>query len=339
MQSESAEATDEAVFAACLRRLRAQNPPEEVGFFGPDSMHWRLFREPTLLLGGLRAILLQVANPLIGAGIAANSNFRSDLLGRARRTFVAMYELVFGGREEALEAARRVHNVHRRVEGTASAAEGNRWAGKHYRALCPELQAWVLGTCMDSAMLTHETFVEPVSAEDKERFYQESQCMALQFGLLPETRPASWAAFQRWMADELEGDGIVAGPTALELATDLFNSKYTRGPLDEVLTAGLLPPRWREAYGLRWGAAEQRGYAWGVRGIKAAVRGTPETLRHVTAYHQALYRIALARGQPASRYAWVLNRLDAWVDLPFSIRPVAAHGKDGPYGPGDGPGA
>ena len=65
------------------------------GLFTPASVTWRVHREAAVLLGGGRALLLQVAHPLVAAGVAAHSRFRSAPLERLRRTLDLMLTLVF----------------------------------------------------------------------------------------------------------------------------------------------------------------------------------------------------------------------------------------------------
>ncbi len=326
---------DREVFERCISELIRLSPDEASGVYGPDSLHWEVFREPILVVGGLRAIALQVAHPMVAAGVATNSRYRQDVIGRARRTFVAMYEMVFGSRGEAITASRRVFRLHNRVRSVVPEVETGPWAGEEVRAQDPRLLDWVLGTCLATGLDVFETFVRPLSLDEKRRYYQESMRMGMQFGLLPEHRQPDWDSFQRWFQAMLEGDELMASPQAREVVHDLFNNVVTRGPLDELITAALLPERWREAYGLRFGPTERR--AWGalVGGLRAARKAVPAPYRYVVAWHQAMHRVAVARGGRGTRYQRALNRLDSTVNLPFSIRPVAIHAEheDGAHAP------
>jgi len=317
--------SDQDVFARCQRRLREIPHDPVAGYYGPDSMHWVVFREPALVIGGLKAIALQMAHPRVAAGISQNSNFRKDVLGRAKRTFAAMYEMVFGDEAQAGEACRRVHALHARVRGTVASSGPPPWAGCPVRALDPELLSWVLATCLATALQVFDTFVRPLTLDEKRRYYLESMRMGLQFGLEPEHRPATWDAFQAWYDGMLEGDALIVTDAGREVVHELFNSPYTRGPVDETITAGLMTPRWREAYGLRWGGAERRAYTALVRGLRLANRSVPVPMRYAVAWHQAKYRMDLAGGRRGTAWARLINRLDARMDLPFSIRPIGLH--------------
>lgn len=308
---------DRERFRKCLDYMREHAAGELEGVYGPDSVAWEIHREPVILLGGLRAILLQIAHPAVAAGVSQSSNFRNDLLGRARRTYTAMYQLIFGGLREATGAAKRVHSLHSRVYGSLPDGAGS------YRANDPSLLLWVHATLIDTAMLIFETFVRPLGIEEKRRYYQETLRAAAYFGIPPEQMPPTLEDFYEWYSGELAGDRLSVGDTALELAGLLFNSPFTRGQFDEVLTAGLLPERWREAYRLPWGPGRQVAWELLKGSMRRGIHLTPPRLRYVTAWHQAQMRLALARGERPTIMARVLNTLDTYVDVPFSIRPVA----------------
>lgn len=314
---------DRERFRKCLDYMREHAAGEVEGVYGPDSVTWVLYREPVILLGGLRAILLQLAHPAVAHGISQNSNFRNDLLGRARRTYTAMYQLTFGGLPEATGAAKRIHSVHSRVYGAVPDGVGPRGAGP-YRANDPSLLRWVHATLIDTAMLTFDTFVRPLSIEEKRRYYQETLRAAAYFGLPPEQVPPTLESFYEWYNGELAGERLGVGDTALELAGMLFNSPFTRGQFDEALTAGLLPERWREAYRLPWGLGQRLTWKLLKGSMRRGIQLTPPKLRYVTAWHQAQMRLAIARGERPTIMARALNTIDSYVDVPFSIRPVAA---------------
>ncbi|WPB75793.1 oxygenase MpaB family protein [Archangium violaceum] len=135
--------------------------------------------------------------------------------------------------------------------------------------------------------------------------------------------PPTLEDFYAWYHEQLAGETPREGDTARELAGLLFNSPFTQGQLDALLTAGLLPERWREAYGLAWGAGHQHAWKLLKGTMRRAIHLTPPKLRYVTARHQAQMRLALARGERPTVMARLLNTLDSYVDVPFSIRPVA----------------
>jgi len=123
---------------------------------GPGSISWRVNREAALLLGGGRALLMQVAHPLVAAGVAEHSDFQRDPLARLNRTMELSLALTFGSREEVRAAARQINRTHERVSGIG------------YQALDPELLLWVHATLIDSALLSYRTFVGPLTTAEAE---------------------------------------------------------------------------------------------------------------------------------------------------------------------------
>src|SRR5437660_9734764 len=135
------------------------------GLYADDSITRRVNRENVLLLGGGRALLMQLAHPKVAAGVDEHSDFRSHPIRRLRRTIRMTMAIVFGDRETALAAARAVNQTHGRVRGN------------EYRALDPDLLRWVHATLVDSALVTYETFVKALSAQEREDFFQESKLL------------------------------------------------------------------------------------------------------------------------------------------------------------------
>src|SRR6185295_12002332 len=91
------------------RNLRG---PDVSGLYPEDSITRRINRENILLLGGGRALLMQLAHPKVAAGVDEHSDFRSHPVRRLRRTILMTMAIVFGDRDTALGAARTVNQVH-----------------------------------------------------------------------------------------------------------------------------------------------------------------------------------------------------------------------------------
>lgn len=314
---------DQERFNACITFVNSKAAGKVEGVFGPQSMSWMIYREPMGLLGGVRSVLLQFGHPGVAAGVNANSRFRADMLGRARRTFTTMFEMIYGTLDEALEAAGRVHALHMKVGGNIGEGEPGGWAGRPYRAPDPELLHWVFATCLDSLVAVYSRLVRPLSPDETDRFYQESIVLGALFGVPPDIWPPNFTAFLAWFDEMLTGDRLAFGPVAKDLAGLVLNSTITRGPFDELLAAGMLPDSIREFYGLRWGPADQRAFAMMMKAAQVFSARVPDKVRYTMAWHQANYRLSIARGERPGGYARLLNRIDAMVDLPMSIRPVA----------------
>ncbi|MDQ4077754.1 MAG: DUF2236 domain-containing protein [Chloroflexota bacterium] len=313
---------DDERFERCLEYVRDHAAGEVEGVTGPGSMSWHIFREPGILLGGLRAILLQIAHPAVAAGVEQSSSFRNDVLGRAERTYTAMYELVFGTLHEAIGAAKRLHNIHNQVRGTVESETDSPWAGRYYRANDPTLLLWVWATLIDTTILVYERFLNPLTRQEKVQYYRESRIGATLMGVPPEMVPPTLDRFYDYYHGMLEGQELAVGDVAREQADVLFSAPYTPIQFDRILTGGILPPRFRDAYGLSWGEKEQARHRdlWSF--LHLVTQLIPDTLRVVPAYHQARLRVALAQGKKPYLLARVVNRIDHWVNVPLSIKPI-----------------
>jgi uncharacterized protein (DUF2236 family) len=244
----------------------------KAGLYPEGSITRRVNRENVLLLGGARALLMQLAHPKVAAGVDEHSDFRSHPVRRLRRTIRMTMAIVFGDRDTALAAARAVNQTHARVKGNG------------YRALDPDLLRWVHATLVDSALVTYETFVKRVSDREREDFFQESKVLGEILGIPRERFPATAAAFADYMSGMLEGEEVRVDARARELGALVLRPRIRLlpGPAMipfEIVTAGLLPPTLRKQYGLAWGPRQQRLYRLMVIAVPRLVAVTPPVLR------------------------------------------------------------
>ena len=73
------------------------NPPGAPAFLGPDSVHWRIYKNPiALAVGGVAAVLLEFADARIRSGVWDHSTYKVDPIGRSKRTGVAAMVGVVG---------------------------------------------------------------------------------------------------------------------------------------------------------------------------------------------------------------------------------------------------
>jgi len=242
------------------------------GLYPEGSITRRVNRENVLLLGGGRALLMQLAHPKVAAGVDEHSDFRRRPLQRLRRTVRMTMAIIFGDRETALAAARAVNQTHGRVRG-----EG-------YRALDPDLLLWVHSTLVDSALVTYETFVKQLSAGEREDFYQESKVAGALLGIPAETFPSSYRDFAAYMAAMVGRGEVRVGPLARDLGRAVLRPRLRLLPGPalipfEAVTAGLLPPELRDQYGLTWSSRQERLYRLMVIAIPRLVAVTPPVLR------------------------------------------------------------
>ena len=276
--------SDSDSFIAYLENLRC-SIPENAGLFEPGSMFWRVSREPALLLAGMRALLLQIAHPGIAQGVADHSRYREDPLGRGIRTFTAVYSIVFGYRDEAIAAAKRVRHVHDRVHGQITGPLPPGMAPA-YDANDPELQFWVAATLIDSAIVAYELFISPLNNEEKEQHYQQARHFGQFFGIEPQRYPDSWQEFQAWWQQMLASDTLTVSDTARAIYRGLLTGTWlTRllAPFNVALAAMLLPERFLAGYGLKRRLWIRFTFQSIVGITRLLVRLVPERLRGVPA--------------------------------------------------------
>lgn len=240
------------------------------GLFADDSVVRRVNRENVLLLGGGRALLMQLAHPKVAAGVDEHSDFRTRPMYRLRRTIRLTMAIVFGDRETALAAARSVNRVHSKV------------VGRDYRALDPDLLLWVHATLVDSAVVTYEKFVRPLTAAEREEFYEQMKVTGELLGIPRATFPAAYPDFERYVAATVAG--LRVSRSALELSRLVVRPRVLRMPGAafipfELVTAGLMPAPLREQFGLPWGRRREQAFRLIARAVPKLVAVTPPVLR------------------------------------------------------------
>jgi uncharacterized protein (DUF2236 family) len=275
------------------------------GLFAPDSIFRRVNREAVLLLGGQRALLLQLAHPLVAAGVADHSDFMAHPLRRLWRTVDTMLRIVHGDRATAEAAAQALDAVHARVQGTLAEETESFPAGTPYRAHDPALLLWVHATLVDSALVTYQCFVRPLAPDERERFHVESRVVARLLGVPEGLLPLSFASFERYVDETISGGTLEPTPTARRLADAVLHPPLAFlprlvGDVGTVVTLGLLPPVLRERYGLPWDAKRERGFAIARGVVRAVLPALPDVLR---AMPQAR-RAERLRARPRARGAW-----------------------------------
>jgi uncharacterized protein (DUF2236 family) len=246
--------------------------------------------EAILLAGGARAILLQVALPAVGHGVADHSDFRSDPMRRLAHTLTYLYVLVYGDAEEIERVTGYVDRAHAPVHSAAGDVP-------RYDAFDPEQQLWVAATLYDSAMTVYSAVFGDLATADAESLYREYAVLGTALQMPAELWPHDRAAFAEYWRQ-----------TTARLVVDDASRAVARGllypdrapmwlrsamPLARFLTAGWLEPRLRDAFGLRWDDRRQRRFDRTVRVVAAVYPRLPRRLRGWPA------RLVLARFRSA----------------------------------------
>ncbi len=165
----------------------------DFGLFGPESTAWHLHKEPALLIGGLRALMVQALHPLAIAAVEQHSDYKRDVWGRFNRTSDYVMTTVFGTTEQAHRLGARVRAIHRPIHGI------DRVTGLPYAADDPTLLLWIHTTLVESFALAYESFVRPLTVSERDAYTGEMVRQAELVGLQAEDVPASWAANHRFI--------------------------------------------------------------------------------------------------------------------------------------------
>ena len=202
----------------------------------------RVHAEGIVLLGGGRALLMQIAHPSVAAAVAAHSSFQRDPLGRLLRTLRPTLAIVFGSPAQVAAATASINRLHAGVVGSG------------YHALDPALLAWVLATLIDTTLLMHERFVGPLPPDTAAAYYAEMKQAGVLLGMPGSALPAHLVGFNDYVADMVATLAVTA--TARNLAAAIFRPAGPSAPLVlglRELSGGLLPPRLRREFGFDWG--------------------------------------------------------------------------------------
>jgi len=292
MRSGTDVTVDRDALERRLDELRGRVSDPRSGIFGPGSMAWEIDREIILLAGGGRATLLQLAHPFVAYAIEQHSVTKSDLAGRFQRTFANIHAMAFGDLESAIRSARRVWSIHSRVHGEITDDAGRFPKGSRYEALDADAIIWVWSTLVDSAVVAFELAVRTPDRHEKERYYDKSRLFAFLFGIRSEDLPADWSELERYNREMWASDTLAVSRPAAEMARFLLTPRrpWLRALIDEyeVLTAGIMPRRLREEYGLAYSPHRFRRATNRLRMIR---RMTPRRLRYIPSYTEAQRRL------------------------------------------------
>lgn len=217
------------------------------GLFGPDSVTWRIHADPSMLVGGLRSLLVQALNPRAMAGVDQHSDYKVDPWGRLRRTSEYVATTTFGDTRSAEAAGAAVRAVHERVRGVDPHTGSAYSAGDH------DLLAWVHNVEVHSFLVAYRRYGGRVSDVDADRYVAEMVRAAELVGLSPDEVPHDLAELRTTLQEApLEvsdaarrGMRFILAPPMPALARPLY-------VIPAAAAIHLLPGRVRRLYGLPW---------------------------------------------------------------------------------------
>lgn len=220
-------------------------PPGEPALAPADSVSWQLFRNPvSLLVGGVTAVTLELAEPRVRSGVWEHSSFRSDPLDRLQRTGLAAMVTVYGARSRAETMIAGVRRAHERVTGLTA-------DGAPYRANDPELLCWVQATAQFGFLEAYAAFVRPVSAVERDLFYAEGAPAALLYGAIGAPRSeAELQAFFASVAPRLEPSPVIGEFLTIMRTAPLLPGARAVQRLLVRAAVSIVPPDLRRRLGL-----------------------------------------------------------------------------------------
>lgn len=186
------------------RAVDFSRPAGEPALGSPASVSWRIFKNPlTLFIGGVTAVILELAEPRVRTGVWKHSGFRKDPLRRLRRTGLAAMVTVYGARGAAEAMIAGVRRMHDRVRGETP-------GGEPYYANDPELLNWVLATAAFGSLQAYHTYAAPLPLAERDRYYREGETTAALYGATePPRSEAGLEAILLAMRPRLEPSPII----------------------------------------------------------------------------------------------------------------------------------
>jgi uncharacterized protein (DUF2236 family) len=234
--------------------------------------------EGILLAGAGRAILLQLADPAVGRGVAEHSTFTDRPINRLKGTLTYVYAVVYGTEEQLKEVRRRVNRAHVPVR---RAADGE---SPGYSAYNADLQLWVTATLYDTARTIIEKIYGPLDDDTADAMYLDYAKLGTALQLPEHMWPADRASFSRYWEERLRT--LRADHNAVRVGRDLLYPSQAAPwyrammPLARFLTAGLLPHQLRQDFGLPWSERHERHYHRTMKALAVAYPKLPQPIRH-----------------------------------------------------------
>ena len=283
--------------------------PETYAEFVPErgSPVWSHASDMRLFGVAGYALVLQVAHPTVGAGVAEHSNFQEDPWGRLHRTLDYVNGTIYGGPALAGDIGRRVREMHKTIKGV-------RPDGERYHALEPRAYAWVHATLASAIVDGHARFGRPMDDVTAERFWRDWLNLGRLIGVRDGDLPAQWRDFRAYFDDVVARD-LVDNPTVHVVLDTMLRPaapplmpqalwkilRWPAGRVGHLLTVGMLPAALRAKLGLSWSPARERAFRVLAAVNRAMTPLLPPPARVFGPVYLRLRRKQIARGDVARR--------------------------------------
>jgi len=221
------------------------------GYFGPQSMMWKINKEITVLFGGARALLMHAAHPLIAAGARQTSFYQRDPWKRLIRTLSLQNSVTFGTKQEADESAHRINKLHEVIKGKDSVSGGI------YDALDHEQLLWVHACLQISSIYFYEKTVKKLSVEEKNLYHQENMIAADLVLVDTKEMPQTHDELKDWVTTKSrEKDYLIVTDVAEDVKDIIAGGPVPRHikpiwPFIAFTAFQTLPQEFKDIYGIK----------------------------------------------------------------------------------------
>jgi uncharacterized protein (DUF2236 family) len=227
--------------------------PKDDGLYGPKSIVWRVHRDRSFPLAGLRSLMIQALHPLAMAGVAQHSTWRQDPFGRLAATSSYLLTTTYGDTESALAAAAWVRKIHVHVRGTDPET------GLPYSAEDPDLLLWVHAGMVDSIVEVVQRYGRALDPADADRYVAEMVRFADIVGVPREDVPTTVTSLRAYVESVDLRQATSAAKETIGIVIDPPNVDADMRDLWRDLAqvaVGTLPDWAREMYGYPRPSAE-----------------------------------------------------------------------------------
>jgi len=221
------------------------------GYFGPNSMMWKINKEITVLFGGARALLMHAAHPLIAAGARQTSFYQRDPWKRLIRTLSLQNSVTFGTKEEADESANRINKLHEVINGTDEVSGGI------YDALDQEQLLWVHACLQISSIYFYEKTVKKLTTEEKDQYHIENTLAAEMVLVDKNLMPTTHEGLKKWVIEKSrEKNYLMITDVAKDVYDIIGGGPVPRHikpiwPFIAFTAFNTLPKEFKEIYGIK----------------------------------------------------------------------------------------
>ena len=221
------------------------------GYFGPQSMMWKVNKEITVLFGGARALLMHAAHPLIAAGARQTSFYQRDPWKRLIRTLSLQNSVTFGTKEEADDSAHRINKLHEVINGE------DEITGGYYDALDHEQLLWVHACLQISSIYFYEKTVKKLTDDEKNQYHEENSIAAEMVLVDRKIMPKTHEDLKNWVIKKSkEKDYLVLTDVAIDVADIINGGPVPRHikpiwPFIAFTAFYTLPPEFKDIYGIK----------------------------------------------------------------------------------------